>query len=87
MKQQDYVVDRTLGKAVYKFDNSYITTSYSNAPQFAMIKNDFVIWGVREGIDGIKLPIRYHLAIDTKPKVGNTYEDVTITWTSNSNYL
>ena len=74
MKQQDYVVDRTLGKAVYKFDNSYITTSYSNAPQFAMVKNDFVIWGMRESIDGGKLPIRYHLAIDAKPKVGNTYE-------------
>ena len=39
-----------------------------------MIKNDFIVWGAREGVTGQKLPIRFHLAIDSKPKVGNTYK-------------
>ena len=38
-----------------------------------MIKNDFVAWGERQSSEGIKIPIRYHLAIDRKPKTGNTY--------------
>jgi hypothetical protein len=63
----------TKGKTVYSFDNSNLITSYSNSPQFNMIKNDFVVWGTRETADGVSLPIRYHLAIDSKPKAGNTY--------------
>jgi hypothetical protein len=39
-----------------------------------MIKNDFIVWGIKTGADGIDLPIRYHLAIDQKPATGNTYE-------------
>ena len=44
-----------------------------------MIKNDFIVWGIRETATGAKLPIRYHLAIDEKPKVGNTYEEIVFT--------
>lgn len=69
----DYLVDRTKGKAVYSFDNSEIITSFSNSPQYANVKNDFVVWGLRETVEGDTLPIRYHLAIDSKPQVGNTY--------------
>ena len=56
------------------FDNSKLITAYTNAPQYHMIKNDFVVWGVRESTTGAKLPIRYHLAIDEKPPVGNQYD-------------
>ena len=51
---------------VYDFSNSKIIQSYQNSPQYQQIKNDFVIWGERESIDGQKIPIRYHLAIDSE---------------------
>lgn len=74
LEQDNYLIDIAKGKSVYHFDDSKIITSYSNTPQYGMIKNDFVVWGVRESVDGIEMPIRYHLAIDYKPKVGNTYD-------------
>ena len=37
------------------------------------MKNDFIVWGARETVENNTIPIRYHLAIDSKPVVGNTY--------------
>lgn len=62
------------GKKVFDFDNSLLITSYSSTPQYAMIKNDYVVWGIRKNANGNDVPIRYHLAIDSKPKTGNTYQ-------------
>ncbi|AXF52490.1 MAG: putative flagellin-like protein [Caudoviricetes sp.] len=73
MNSGDYLLDMSKGKSVYSFDDSTLITSYSNSPQYSMIKNDFIVWGIREGSEGNKLPIRYHLAIDKKPEIGNTY--------------
>ena len=69
---QDYMLDYSNGKTVYDFEDSTLISSYSNNPQYAAIKNDFVVWGMRENSQ-VKVPIRYHLAIDKKPQVGNTY--------------
>ena len=74
INKDNYVVDMSKGKAVYKFDNSNLITSFSNTPQFNMIKNDFVVWGVRKNANGNDVPIRYHLAIDKKPQIGNIYD-------------
>ena len=75
MKQNDYLIDITKGKSVYTFDDSFLISSYSNAPQYNMIKNDYIVWGMREdATTGATYPIRYHLAIDTKPQIGNTYK-------------
>lgn len=71
---QDYLIDRSKGKSVYTFTDGNIATSFSNNPQYNMVKNDFVIWGIRKNANGNEVPIRYHLAIDEKPKVGNIYE-------------
>ena len=71
---QDYLVDYTTGKSVYEFNDGNLITSYSNSPQYQQIKNDFIIWGKKKTITGQELPIRYHLAIDRKPAVGNTYD-------------
>lgn len=71
---QDYIVDQSKGKLAYDFRNSKLITSYSNSPQFSKIKNDFVVWGIRKTAMGNTVPIRYHLAIDSKPKTGNIYE-------------
>lgn len=75
MDQNDYLIDITRGKSVYEFDDASLVMSYSNAPQYSMIKNDFIVWGMREdSTTGAQYPIRYHLAIDSKPKTGNTYK-------------
>lgn len=73
LNQDDYIIDQSRGKTVYTFDDSTLITSYSNNPQFNMIKNDFIVWGSRETPSGQKVPIRYHLAIDKKPDIGNTH--------------
>lgn len=73
MNQQDYIVDRGKGNALYVFNKNNIVTSYANTPQYNMIKNDFIVWGERKSVDGEKIPIRYHLVIDKKPELGNDY--------------
>ena len=70
----NYLVDYTDGKSVYVFEDSDIIQSYSKTPQYQQIKNDFIIWGKRTSIEGKQIPIRYHLAIDKKPAVGNEYK-------------
>ena len=74
LNNEDYLVDMNRNKAVYVFEDSDLNISYSNSPQYGMVKNDFIVWGVRENAEGLKLPIRYHLAIDSKPQVGNQYK-------------
>lgn len=74
MSKSDYIVDMTKGKSIYSFTDSVLNTAYSNTPAFDKIKNDFVVWGIRETADKINKPIRYHLAIDKKPQIGNIYE-------------
>ena len=66
-----YDIDISRGKSVYSFTDNMLVTNLSNNPQYEMIKNDYVVWGIRDGADGEKIPIRYHLAIDEKPQVGN----------------
>jgi hypothetical protein len=39
----------------------------NNSPNYENIKNDFIVWGKRTSVSGSTFPIRYHLAIDTKP--------------------
>ena len=74
MTADNYLVDYTNGKSVYTFDDGEMIISYSNTPQYQQIKNDFMVWGKRTTISGQQLPIRYHLAIDKKPEVGNEYQ-------------
>ena len=70
----NYLVDYASGKSVYTFEDANIIMAYTNTPQYQQIKNDFVVWGKRESVDGKQIPIRYHLAIDNKPFIGNTYK-------------
>lgn len=60
-------------KSVYSFENGMLVSSYQNTPSYANVKNDFIVWGTRESAAGAKLPIRYHVAFDEMPKVGNEY--------------
>ena len=70
---QAYLLDSYGGKSVFSFDNSNLISSYNNNPQYSYIKNDFVIWGTKKTPNGTEIPIRYHLVIDKKPDIGNTY--------------
>ena len=74
MTKDDYIIDMSKGKSIYTFEDGFLITSYSNTPQYGMIKNDFIVWGLRENMNGNTIPIRYHLAIDSKPAIGNTYK-------------
>ena len=74
IQASNYLVDYSGGKSVYTFTDADIITTFSNSPQYQQIKNDFIIWGKRQTVEGKEVPIRYHLAIDTKPPVGNEYK-------------
>lgn len=68
--KENYLVDYTSGKSVYTFDDGHLILSYNNSPKYEQIKNDFMVWGVRQQKStGLKFPIRYHLAIDEKPQL------------------
>lgn len=72
MNKDGYSIDISNGKSVYVFDTSNLITSYSNAPKYSAIKNDFVVWGERKSAASDKPTIiRYHLAIDKKPSLNN----------------
>lgn len=64
-----YVLNPYTHSSTYSFENSDFIISYNNNPQFNMIKNDFIVWGMRKSSSGLKLPCRYHLAIDTRPQL------------------
>ena len=75
LAKENYQIDRKGRKTVYEFDNEIIL-SCSRTPQYSNVKNDFLVWGTRTDANGIDIPIRYHLAIDKKPDIGNKYEKV-----------
>lgn len=66
-----YQVDfNSNNKVSYQFDEgSALIQSYSNAPVYTNIKNDFHIWG--KGLD--ESVIHYHLVIKNKPAEMNAY--------------
>lgn len=70
----NYLLKLGDGKRAYTFDDSNLITAFTNAPQYNMIKNDFIVWGIKKNANGNDVPIRYHLAIDKRPEVGNTYK-------------
>ena len=74
LELSDYIIDLNHGKASYIFENSDLIISYGNTPQYNMIKNDFVVWGVRKNNGNNPSLVRYHLAIDQKPTIGHTYK-------------
>lgn len=74
-----YALNKNKGKSVFSFNNSNLINSYNNTPQYALIKNDFVIWGLMKNSNQVEIPIRYHLAIDKKPLPGNTYSAIQYT--------
>lgn len=56
------------GGIAYSFYNDLLITSFSNQPNLANVKNDYIIWGKRQGISGNEIPIHIRYAICQKPK-------------------
>lgn len=61
----DYIADFTKTPVVFSFKDTNLISSYSNAPDWKNIKNDFIVWG-RPSTATAKT-VMYHLAIDDKP--------------------
>lgn len=66
----NYYVDfSSNGQSIYTFQNgSSLVSSYSAAPAYSKIRNDFHIWGKTD--DESKSAIHYHLVIKKKPEYG-----------------
>lgn len=63
-----YEIETRLTKPVYSFEHNKYTTAYNNSLNYNNVKNDFVVWGYRNSINSnIKIPCRFHLAVDKKP--------------------
>ena len=60
----------------YNFTDNTLITQISNNPQILNIKNDFTVWGTREGVSGGNVPIHIRIAIDEKPI---SYNQITFT--------
>ena len=52
---------------IYRFEGNNLITSFQNTPNLTNMKNDYSIWGERESVTGVKIPIHYRYAIDEKP--------------------
>ena len=52
LTKDDYIADYSKGKTVYNFDDSVLITAFNNTPQWSMIKNDYVVWGIRKNANG-----------------------------------
>ena len=53
----------------YSFTNSNLITSFSNTPNLLNVRNDFAVWGTKQGTGDIELPIHMRYAIDKKPDI------------------
>lgn len=64
---------------IFSFEDGTLITSYQNAPNLANLKNDFSIWGTRQGVNGTQIPIHLRYAIDNKPTYYTSLDKITYT--------
>lgn len=65
--QEQYVESLAISSAYsYIFSGAELITSFNNNPNLLNMRNDYSIWGTREGI-GRQDPVHMRYAIDTKP--------------------
>lgn len=88
MDAKDYLAETTTGKTVYSFSDKANIISITQNPQYANIKNDYVIQGLRKRTNSnASVLVRYHLAIDRKPTVGNTYKNLLLYKEADTNLI
>lgn len=69
----------------YKFDDKKLITQISDTPNVENTKNDFAIWGQRNGAAGSTIAIHARYAVDKKPTsyttiAGKKYQDSEWDW-------
>lgn len=51
-----------------EFADASLVTSVSFSPNYNNLKNDFICWGTKNSDSGEESMVRYHLAVDVRPK-------------------
>lgn len=51
----------------YTFSEGELISAFNNNPNLTNVRNDYSIWGERNGISGAKIPVHMRYAIDKKP--------------------
>ena len=75
MDKNEYLIETTLGKSVYTFSDDCNLISITSNPKYENIKNDYIVQGLRKMTQSdASYPVRYHLAIDSKPTPIGTRE-------------
>lgn len=69
LTRDDYVKNYNNAKYLYSLTDLDTTTQITMNPKYDNIKNDFYVWGKRKTVTDTEVDIRYHLAIDTKPRI------------------
>lgn len=88
MSKNDYLIETTNNKSVYTFSDNSNVTSISCTPQYSNIKNDYVVEGLRKATSSdISYPVRYHLAIDEKPRMTEMDGNGSLHYKSRENFL
>lgn len=69
----------------YRFDDKQLITQINDTPNVENTKNDFAIWGQRNGADGSIIAIHARYAVDKKPTsyttiAGKKYQDSEWDW-------
>lgn len=62
---------------IWSFSDEKLNTQITHTPQITNLKNDFSIWGERQGSSGAKLPIHLRYAIQAKPQKYTSFDGIT----------
>lgn len=63
-------------KVIYNFEGNKLIQSISNNPQLTNIKNDYSVFGVREGLNDAEIIIHARIAIDDKPERYCSFDNI-----------
>lgn len=66
--QNQYLKIYSEDEYLNEYSDASLVSSVSFNPNYSNIKNDFVVWGTRTTDDDTEMAVRYHLAIDSRPK-------------------
>lgn len=66
--QNLYFPKYTDDQFINEFADASLVTQVSFNPNYSNLKNDFICWGSKNADDNSTSMVRYHLAIDTRPK-------------------
>ena len=69
MAENDYLVEANNERSTFTFNDTNLLTSVTINPKYENIKNDYIVMGHTETNNGINYDVRYHLAIDKKPRI------------------